>query len=432
MNPFDNIIGYDYEKKELMRIADILKNPKAYENLGAKPPKGLLLDGSPGTGKTLMANALIHASGRKAFVCRKDKPNGSFVEQITQTFEQAKENSPSIILLDDMDKFANEDESHRNAEEYVTIQSCIDGVRNLEVFVIATTNDIHSLPDSLIRAGRFDQIIQISKPKYSDAVNIIKHYLKDKKIMSDVDPDYIAKLMSHKSCATIESIINRAANIAGFERCEKIKLSHFIEAASSSLFRKSQFDCCKENIDLSDSNSILSEIVYHEAGHTVVNEILNPESVTLVAIGDNNGYTSRFFGFTEDDARQPEFDILTSLGGIAAVEQIYGKKGSGCSRDLSDAQSQIQYFLRDYGKYGFGFISDVSRRSVSETIIANREIATATLLESFYERTKKIIAVNREFLEKLAHALAEKKILTAYDIQQIKSDCKIKRCYDAL
>ena len=426
MQAFNKIIGYENVKKELMRIADILKNPEHYKKLGAKAPKGLLLDGDPGMGKTLMADAIIESSGRKAFICRKDKPNGSFVEHIAQTFEQAKKNAPSIVLLDDMDKFANEDDSHRNAEEYVTIQSCIDEIRDYDVFVIATTNETINLPDSLLRSGRFDRIIQICKPQFDDALNIIKHYLKHKQVMSDVDPDYIAKLMCHRSCAAIESIINNAANIAGFERCEKVQLSHFIEAASSTLFRRGQFERCIKDIDLTDSNSLLAEIVYHEAGHIVVNELINPESVTLAAIGESSGYTAIFPGFTENDIREYEFNIMTSLGGMAAVDQIYGRKGLGCGSDLEIAQRHINWFLRDYGKFGFNFVSTPRYITSSENSIADREIAIATLLEAYYEKTKRIIALNREFLEKLATELAEKKILTMYDIQRIKNGCKIK------
>ncbi len=427
MKAFLRIIGYNNEKKELMRIADILKNPEHYKKLGAKPPKGLLLNGRPGMGKTLMANALIEESGRPAFVCRKDKPNGSFVNHIAETFEQAKQNAPSIVLLDDMDKFANEDEEHRNAEEYVTIQSCIDDVKNLDVFVIATTNDTRTLPDSLIRSGRFDQVIHVYPPKYKDALNIIKHYLKNKKVMSDVEPDYIAKLMCRRSCATIESIINHAANIAAFERCDKIQLSHFVEAAARNVFRYDQFNCCDEKIDLDANNSMLAEIVYHEAGHVLIQELLCPESVTLVAIGENSGFTAVYDGDTEDDVRDIEFSIITSLGGIAAIEQIYGRKGLGCSCDLEDAQRNIIKLLRDYGKYGLNFVS-CPVRAYSDDSVADREIAASVILEMNYEKAKKLIAGNRQFLEKLAIELAEKKILTMYDIQRIKSGCKIKIC----
>ena len=112
MGKFDGIIGYSAVKKELLQIADTLKNQEHYQKLGVSAPRGLLLFGEPGVGKSLMASAVIEASGRKAFVCRKDQPNGDFVKQIKETFDQAAENAPSIVLLDDMDKFANADERH--------------------------------------------------------------------------------------------------------------------------------------------------------------------------------------------------------------------------------------------------------------------------------------------------------------------------------
>ncbi len=425
MKSFEKIIGYESIKKQLMRVADVLKNPTHYNKLGAKPPKGLLLDGRPGMGKSLMANALIEASGRNAFVCRKDKPNGSFVDFIKETFEKAKENSPSIVFLDDMDKFANEDEAHCNAEEYVTIQSCIDSVKDYDVFVLATTNGTNHLPESLLRAGRFDIIIDILRPKYNDAIKIIKHYLKGKDIMSDVDAGYIAKLMNRESCAALESVINQAANIAGFERSEKIQLSHFVEAASGMVFNRKGFGLCNDEIDLTNFDSCLAEVVYHEAGHCLVNEILNPESVTLVAIGSNCGYTSCFDGVFDDNARQMELSLITDFAGIAAVEQVFGRKGVGCECDLVDARWTINRLMRSYGKYGMAFTYHGSRND-SQSSVHNQEVAADPIMEMYYEKAKRIIAANRQFLEKLANELAEKRLLTTYDIQRIKSNCIIK------
>lgn len=122
MGAFDQIIGYTAVKQRLERTADVLAHPDAYRQLGARPPRAMLLYGEPGVGKTLMARCLIEASGRASVVCRKDEPNGEFVKVIKKKFKKAAEKAPSILLLDDMDKFANEDSSHRDAEEYVTVQ----------------------------------------------------------------------------------------------------------------------------------------------------------------------------------------------------------------------------------------------------------------------------------------------------------------------
>ena len=169
MKEFDAIIGYSAVKKELEQIADVLKNDVPYKRLGVTPPHGLLIHGEPGVGKTLMATALVKASGRKVFICRKDQPNGDFVKAIKNAFDQAASETPSIIFLDDMDKFSNGDERHPDAEEYVTVQSCIDEIRDKEVFVLATANNLRCLPRSLLRAARFHHIIPIDAPHGEDA-----------------------------------------------------------------------------------------------------------------------------------------------------------------------------------------------------------------------------------------------------------------------
>ena len=126
---FESIIGYKAIKLELSRILDQINCPEKYAQLGVTEPHGLLLHGVPGVGKSTVARSVVEASGRTAFVCRKDKSNGDFVNEIVRVFDEAAAAAPSVILLDDMDKFANEDECHRDAEEFVTVQSCIDRLR---------------------------------------------------------------------------------------------------------------------------------------------------------------------------------------------------------------------------------------------------------------------------------------------------------------
>ena len=156
MNEFDDIIGYDATKEELVRIADTLKNAERYRRLGMTSPRGLILYGRPGTGKTLMANCLIKVSGRPAFTCRRTEADNSFIDKMKAVFEEAEQNAPSIVFLDDMDKFANSDFQHRDAAEFVAVQSCIDSMRGAEVFVLATANEnIKNLPGSLLRSWAF-------------------------------------------------------------------------------------------------------------------------------------------------------------------------------------------------------------------------------------------------------------------------------------
>ena len=169
MKEFNKIIGYESVKKELMRVCDILVNTEKYKKFGVKVSQGLLLYGEPGVGKTLMAKCFISASKRKCFVCRKTKSNGSFFDKIVETFERAKKNAPSIVFLDDVDKFAEEDDENSKAEEYVAIQSCIDNLNGRDVFVIATANAISPLPFSLMRNGRFSKRIEVEPPQGQDA-----------------------------------------------------------------------------------------------------------------------------------------------------------------------------------------------------------------------------------------------------------------------
>ena len=212
MKAMDKIIGYSNIKCELRQIADTLKNRDAYEKLGVSSPRGLLLYGEPGVGKSLMASAIIEESGRKAFICRKDKPNGDFVKHIKEIFDKAADNAPSIVFLDDMDKFTNGDERHPDAEEYVTVQSCIDEIRSRgkEVFVLATVNNIRNLPRSLYRAGRFDRIIEVEAPRGKDAEDIVAYYLSNKKFVENIDTKTIARIMNGRSCAELETVINEA------------------------------------------------------------------------------------------------------------------------------------------------------------------------------------------------------------------------------
>ena len=228
MNAFDKVIGYKATKRELLQLCDMLRNREIYEEMGARLPHGLLLYGDPGLGKTLLARCFVEESGLHTITVRRDKGGDAFIDGITQAFASAKTKAPSIVLLDDMDKFANEDDTHCDAPEYAAVQAGIDDVKDAGVFVIATANDIRKLPSSLRRSGRFDRKIGLQAPTASDAEEIITHYLKTKRVSDSVNMEDLTRMMRYNSCAELETILNEAAVRAAFARKTGIDMEDMV------------------------------------------------------------------------------------------------------------------------------------------------------------------------------------------------------------
>ena len=424
MGVFDKIFGYSAIKEELRQISDMLRCSAPYDKLGVTAPRGLLLYGEPGVGKSMMASAVIEESGRRAFTCRKDSPNGDFVKKIKSIFEQAAENAPAIVYLDDMDKFANEDMHHPDAEEYVTVQSCIDEVKDKQVFVLATANDIHCLPDSLCRAGRFDRKIKVSAPRGRDAEKIIAHFLNSKNFVSEVDSGVIARMLDGHSCAELESIINTAGVYAGYERVEQITMQHFIKAYVRTM---SDFPLEDDTRRDSASNQLILHVAYHEAGHAVISEVLRPESVSFISAYSQKNECEGFTHFYDDHSRTPLYwkisSIIVALGGMAAVEQKFGVRDMGAESDLIKAFDMAAELVTHTCINGFHLHS--TEGIDSDCLRYKREQAVASEIERYYQKAKEILALNEEFFEKTAVAITEKHLLTEIDVQRIKSDCKI-------
>lgn len=416
MSSFDKIIGYEDIKVELIRICDAVKNPEKYDRLGVHMPSGIMLHGDPGLGKTLMAKCFIEESGCKEFIIRKDKPNGDFVNVIRNVFEQAKTTGRAIVFLDDLDKFANQDNEHPDAEEYVAVQAGIDACKGSGVFVIATANDRWCLPESLLRPGRFDKVIEVECPKGKEAVKVVQYYLSQKNSMDEVDAEEIAKIMKGKSCADIESVINEAGIYAGFEGREKISHQDMVRACMRMLFEGPE--CVTKEEDPRAKNYAV-----HEAGHTVVAEVLEPGCVNFVSI---NVYSGGSRGVTSFDAswdfgktkEMVENNVACKLAGKAATEVVLGQVDFGCSDDLMSAFRSVTQMADTLCVYNF---DPCAYYQISEALREKKEQLVSTQMTNYYQKAKQILAENRVFLDAVVKALLEKKTLTQRDIREIRN-----------
>ena len=416
MSKFDKVIGYEDIKAELIRICDVVKNPEKYARLGVQMPRGVMLWGKPGLGKTLMAKCFIEESGCKTFIIRKEKPDGEMVNAIRDVFNKAKAEGRTIVFLDDLDKFANEDNQHPDAEEYVAVQACIDSCKDSEVFVLATANDKWCLPDSLLRSGRFDKVIEIECPNGEDAVKVVNHYLSQKKSMGEVDAVLIARILEGHSCADLELVVNEAGIFAGFEGRVEISQQDILRAGMRLLFEG------PEHIADTDFE-YLKNIAIHEAGHVVIAEVFYPGSVNLVSIckyeSSHGGYVSyqkiNEYAKTSDVLEKV---VMRSLGGKAAIEVVCGQVCVGCTDDVGDAFRLVSKLVDDFCAYGFEIFT---YRQSSEWLLAKNNQLVAKEVNRYYQQAKRILIENREFLDKLADALMEKKTLLQKDIKEIRT-----------
>ena len=411
MKNFDGIIGYQKEKAEILQICDMLKNREYYEGLGAKLPRGVLIEGEPGVGKTLLATAFLKESGLKSYVVRRSRKGGEFAEALERIFEEAKANQPSIVLLDDMDKFTIND---KNREEYVAVQTCIDSVKGENVFVIATVNETKNIPDSLLRAGRFDRRIRMKVPRGKDSYNIISYFMDQKGFLPETNRDDVAKMLEGNTCAELETVINEAAIYAGYERKDKIELEHLVRAYLKQRFN---FDAFDEDEDPKE----LEMVAYHEAGHLIVLDIIKEGSVGLASISAQDG---GFVKRCETLKRRP-YEVLVALAGKAAAELKYGWVASGAMSDIRKATSMVSDGYGDSATGGFA-LADVSRFHESPDATHQREIVTSARTEEYLFKAKEIIAANMEYLEKVARALIEKRVLLNSDVKKIRESVVIK------
>ena len=356
---FADVAGADEEKEELREIVDFLKNPKAYLDLGARIPKGVLLVGPPGTGKTLLAKA-VAGEAKVPFL---SISGSNFVEmfvgvgasRVRDLFEQAKRMAPSIVFIDEIDAVGR----HRGAglggghdEREQTLNQLLvemDGFTTNEgVIVMAATNRRDILDPALLRPGRFDRHVTVHFPDIAGRVAILKVHARGKPLADDVDLDNIAKRTPFATGADLENIMNEGAIVAARYKKKQISQEHLIEAVE-----RVQMGPEKK------SHKVLQEdkriVAYHEAGHAVVGHYLpltdEVHTVTIVPRGQAGGFTLSLpeKEFDMQSRQKMLQSIAMMLGGHAAIKMIEDDVYTGAQSDLKRATEIIRTMVTKLG-----------------------------------------------------------------------------------
>ena len=429
---FENVAGADEEKEELEELVSFLKNPKKYTELGARIPKGVLMVGPPGTGKTYLAKAVAGEAGVPFFSIS----GSDFVEmyvgvgaaRVRDLFEQAKKNSPCIIFIDEIDAVGR----HRGAgmggghdEREQTLNQLLvemDGFRiNEGIIIIAATNRPDILDPALTRPGRFDRKIVVGYPDIAARQKMLEVHAKNKPVAEEVDLGEVAKNTSGFTAADIENLMNESALLAARDDKKAIEPGHIKEA----VFRVIVGPEKRSRVMTEKAKKLTA---YHEAGHAIAVKVISStdkvDRVSIIPAGTAGGYTAHRPDDDQDYVTKGQLfeHIVVSLGGKAAEELMLGDVSTGASSDLQTANNIAMSMVAKYG------MSDVlgnvimntgsdevflgkdygHTRTASEELSATVDREVKKIIDAAYEKAKQILIENKDKLEKITQVLLEK------------------------
>lgn len=417
MDKFDEkVIGYDSIKETLRQIADVLKRTEAYKEKGVSMPRGLLMESAPGLGKSLMASILMEESGRKSFVFRRINEGNTFLGEMKDIFDVAKEEAPSILLLEDLNLYVESNSPY--APEWACLQACIDETSDADIFVIATTNDTRYMPQSLLRPGRFDYILNLNPPLGKTAEDIVSYYLRDKNLAKDVQISDIVKAMPQVSCATLETVMNLAAINSVYRDHAHVQKEDIIDALLKVVYNLRKADCEEDPQEH-------QMIAVHEAAHAVVGEVLHSGSIGIITIRGSHGAIGGMeSGFAVYAKSEEEFqdEIIKTLAGKAGTALIYGIMDIRAAADIKKADQLLDIWLCHFAGGGFSGV-EPSENRLSEPRLSYNEAIKSAKLEELYRRAYKILYDNRDFLLAVQKELLEHETLLNSDLAKIWESC---------
>lgn len=441
---FSDIAGNENAKQDLEEVVDFLKHPKKYEALGAKIPKGVLLVGSPGTGKTMMARAVAGEAGVPFFSISGSEFVEMFVgvgaSRVRDLFAKAKKNAPAIIFIDEIDAVGRKRGSgmgggHDEREQTLNqILVEMDGFETgTNVIVLAATNRADVLDPALLRPGRFDRRTNIMLPERKDREAILKLHFKKKPVEDDVNIDKLAAKTAGSSGADLANIANEAAIIAARRSAKEISNNDLTEA-----FEKVAIGPERKSKVMNEKEKQLT--AYHEAGHAIVGHVL-PDSdpvhkVTIIPRGGTGGVT--WFLPPEDKSYTSVYefkDILArAMGGRIAEKLIYGDDGitTGAGSDLRKATEiardmvieqgmgsklRDQVFHEDNG--GMVFDKITHERPYSDATAEQIDQEVKGLIQEAARRAEEVLQANRDKLDALAKVLLEEETIEETRVNEV-------------
>ena len=440
---FEDVAGIDEAKEELKEVVEFLKTPARFQALGGRIPRGVLLIGSPGTGKTLLAKAVAGEAQVPFFSIS----GSDFVEmfvgvgaaRVRDLFDQAKKHAPAIIFIDELDalgkargvgSFGGHDEREQTLNQLLTE---LDGFgTNVGVILMAATNRPEILDPALLRPGRFDRTVTVDRPDVRGREAILKIHAREVKLAEDVELEKLAMRTPGFAGADLANVINEAALLAARREKQAItmdELEEAIERAVGGLERKSRVLGEKER----------RIVAYHEAGHAIVGEVLpRANSVQKISIVSRGvaalGYTLNMP--TEDRYLMTKDEILDNigalLGGRAAEEVVFDEVSTGATNDLQHATQMAESMVKEYGmseRIGlvarreernqlFPGMPGVERHYSEETA---REIdeEISRIINACHARAREILGDKRETLDELAAILLEKEVMDGDELRKL-------------
>jgi cell division protease FtsH len=440
---FDNVAGCVEEKEEMKELVDYLKNPQKFAKMGARVPKGVLLTGAPGTGKTLLAKAIAGEAGVPFFSIS----GSDFVEmfvgvgasRVRDMFKQAKLNAPCIIFIDEIDAVGRQrgtglggghDEREQTLNQLLVE---MDGFNeNSGIIIIAATNRSDVLDPALLRPGRFDRQIIVNLPDKKGREEILRVHARNKFFESDVNFANIAKRTPGFSGAELENTLNEAAILAVRANKDKISKEDIDEAIDRVMggpAKKSRIITPKEK----------KLVAYHEAGHATVGLKVEKadivQKVTIIPRGDAGGYV--LMTPEEDTMLQTKSELLDRITGLLAgrvsEEIFFGDVTTGAHNDIEKATRIARLMVTELGMSSLGTIQYEqqtgsaflgrdyanTRKSFSGQVAYEIDQEVRKIIDECYNRAKTVITENKDILVKIAEALLEREVLTSEEIYEL-------------